>query len=260
PFHVGQNPTSFGHQFRTCPLTLQMEGVQGRNPVQMTGRKGRADSDQILFFLLRENGCPIPPGLGSVSQMTSDAVIGAVGSLLCWATGGLVNFPTRETLRMHTSDRLRLCADMAKKAKELGYSDSLQAYDLLYPSETNTRRLLVTLLSIQPSSPPPLLDVESGSSPPLSPPHTTATHDAEGQQSEVQNGEVNKKEEDLSGEGVISTATQGETVAVTTEEEAGEEDEKTEAETDETVIEDETVGKGGETSSMASELGVEGGE
>ncbi|CAM9408463.1 unnamed protein product [Ectocarpus sp. 12 AP-2014] len=132
---------------------------------------GRREADQLLVLLLRQNGCPVPDGVSSVGQLSSDAIIQAVGSMIAGMDGSRPPPEALSTRGCHPAERFHACRLVASRVRDAGYAEPLSAHQLLYPGGEDTRRMLLGLLAMLPldgaKSPPP--ELASGTAPPVLP-------------------------------------------------------------------------------------------
>eukprot|EP00903_Cladosiphon_okamuranus_P020118 g18474.t1 len=132
---------------------------------------GRREADKLLVLLLQQNGCPIPEGVSSVGQLSSDAVIQAVGSMIAGISGSPPPPEALSTRGSHPAERYHACRLVASRVRDVGYAEPFSAHQLLYPGGEDTRALLLELLSMLPPEGALPLPAESASRaehPPLS--------------------------------------------------------------------------------------------
>ncbi|CAB1114268.1 unnamed protein product [Ectocarpus sp. CCAP 1310/34] len=165
-----RNPWARFQPHQPRPHTRHGAGVQRRMAAQQLP-PGRREADQLLVLLLRQNGCPVPHGVSSVGQLSSDAVIQAVGFMIAGMDGSRPPPEALSTTGCHPAERFHACRLVASRVRDAGYSEPLSAHQLLYPGGEDTRRMLLDLLAMLPpdgaKSPPP--ELASGTGPPLLP-------------------------------------------------------------------------------------------
>ncbi|XP_020583942.1 coiled-coil domain-containing protein 22 [Phalaenopsis equestris] len=111
------------------------------------------EAHEILLSSLKSSGVSLPVGVSSIKDISS---IGLVS--LCAQSLRLIldsepsSFPT--SLPAATSERFRICAELATAIKSLGYREELGFHQFLYPSDEESYKLvrfLVERLSKVPS-------------------------------------------------------------------------------------------------------------
>eukprot|EP00897_Mesotaenium_endlicherianum_P006096 jgi/Mesen1/5514/ME000279S04721 len=104
------------------------------------------ESDQILFFSLKPAGCELPDGTKSAKGLSPDAIVSICEDCLRLINGqGCIpdsSGRAEAQLPKATSQRFRLCSDLALKVQQLGFKGELSFHQFLYPTEEDTRRLL----------------------------------------------------------------------------------------------------------------------
>ena len=103
--------------------------------------------DAILFPILRESGCPLPPDLTSVKQLDSDLFYTSAVTILRLinSTSPPPSSPlTKHPLAMPTGKaaRFRITSALCQEIKGKGYPSELGYESFLYPNEGEMRRLL----------------------------------------------------------------------------------------------------------------------
>ena len=103
--------------------------------------------DAILFPILRESGCPIPPDFTSVKQLDSDLFYTSAVTItrLINSTSPPSSSPlTKHPLAMPTGKaaRFRITSALCQEIKGKGYPGELGYESFLYPNEGEMRRLL----------------------------------------------------------------------------------------------------------------------
>ena len=105
--------------------------------------------DAILFPILRECGCPLPPELSSVKQLDSDLFYTSSVTILRVINAASPSPPpasplTKHPLSMPTGKaaRFRITSALCHEIKDKGYQHELGYEAFLYPSEVEMRRLL----------------------------------------------------------------------------------------------------------------------
>ena len=110
------------------------------------------EADEILLFALRSSGAPIPEDVKSFGEFTAELLVGCVGSAMRLILEDMgedgSGFPA--SLPSGMGARHRLCTAIAKSVKKLGYTGECGYNQLLYPSESDTRKLLMFIVDKMP--------------------------------------------------------------------------------------------------------------
>jgi len=103
------------------------------------------EGDDILLSALRQIECKsIGDDITTIGQLTPEMIVEAVAKSLFLITEGEIKI--NSTLPPNVASRHRICTTMATKIKELGYAQNLGYNQLLYPTEAQTKDLVVWLV------------------------------------------------------------------------------------------------------------------
>eukprot|EP01087_Luapelamoeba_hula_P017882 TRINITY_DN5687_c0_g1_i1.p1 TRINITY_DN5687_c0_g1~~TRINITY_DN5687_c0_g1_i1.p1 ORF type:complete len:615 (-),score=140.67 TRINITY_DN5687_c0_g1_i1:461-2305(-) len=106
--------------------------------------------DEIILHSLRSAGCDIGEDVKSLKQFGPNDVVAA--ALACLRTVD-TSRTWPKTVPRHTSQKVTFCSEMARTIKEeLGYREELGYHQLLYPSESDTRKILRFLVDQLPEA------------------------------------------------------------------------------------------------------------
>lgn len=107
------------------------------------------DADSILFLGLRDAlGTVLPERVSSPKDVDADLLVAVCAA--CLRTTAPEQPPPPERLPPDMAGRFRVGTDLAARIKQLGYRGDLGFHQLLYPNETEVRRVLVFLLDTLP--------------------------------------------------------------------------------------------------------------
>uniref|UniRef100_A0A7N0VL06 CCDC22 coiled-coil domain-containing protein n=1 Tax=Kalanchoe fedtschenkoi TaxID=63787 RepID=A0A7N0VL06_KALFE len=101
------------------------------------------DGEDILLRSLESFGVSIPHGVTSVKSLTPDSLF-----TICSQSLRVVDhaFPFPESLPQSTTDRFRVCKDIALVMKEIGYLGDISFHQFLYPSKDDLYKLVRFLI------------------------------------------------------------------------------------------------------------------
>eukprot|EP00899_Mesostigma_viride_P008100 jgi/Mesvir1/17291/Mv07693-RA.2 len=105
------------------------------------------DADELLLLSLRQAGCEVPDGVDSLAGLDAITITAMCASCLQLIQGSkmdpaLANF----VLPADMSGRFRTCSRLATAIAGLGYRGEIGFQQLLYPTEQDTRRLMLFFL------------------------------------------------------------------------------------------------------------------
>ena len=112
-----------------------------------------AETDDILLAALRQTGVDIPEGVSSVAHFDSATVVASTARCLNTineAQGEEAWF--KEKLPGNAGASFRLCTTLAEAVAALGFKAELGFNNFLYPSERETRTLLLFLVDAMPKT------------------------------------------------------------------------------------------------------------
>ena len=112
-----------------------------------------AETDDILLAALRQTGVDIPEGVTSVAQLDSATVVASTARCLNTineAQGEEASY--KETLPGNAGASFRLCTTLAEAVAALGFKAELGFNNFLYPSERETRAMLLFLVDAMPKT------------------------------------------------------------------------------------------------------------
>ena len=112
------------------------------------------DADAILLLGLRDalGGAVLPDGVSSAKEVDADLLVAVCSA--CLRAIAPEQPPPPERLPPDMAGRFRVGTDLAGRIKQLGYRGDLGFHQLLYPNETEVRRVLVFLLDTLPKATP----------------------------------------------------------------------------------------------------------
>ena len=112
-----------------------------------------SENDDILFAALRQVGLDLPEGASSVAHLDSATVVAACARCLN-AINESQGEDTRfaEKLPGNAGASFRLCTRLAEAVTALGFTSELGFNNFLYPSERETRKLLLFLVDAMPKA------------------------------------------------------------------------------------------------------------
>ncbi len=112
-----------------------------------------SENDDILFAALRQVGLDLPEGASSVAHLDSATVVAACARCL-----NAINESQGEDMRFaeklpgNAGASFRLCTRLAEAVTALGFTSELGFNNFLYPSERETRKLLLFLVDAMPKA------------------------------------------------------------------------------------------------------------
>ena len=112
-----------------------------------------AETDDILLAALRQTGVNIPEGVSSVAHFDSATVVASTACCLNTINevqGEEARF--QEKLPGNAGASFRLCTTLAEAVAVLGFKAELGFNNFLYPSERETRTLLLFLVDAMPKT------------------------------------------------------------------------------------------------------------
>ena len=113
------------------------------------------DADAILLVGLRDalgGASVLPDGVSSAREVDADLLVAVCSA--CLRAIAPEQPPPPERLPPDMAGRFRVGTDLAGRIKQLGYRGDLGFHQLLYPNETEVRRILVFLLDTLPKAAP----------------------------------------------------------------------------------------------------------
>jgi hypothetical protein len=117
------------------------------------------DADAILLVGLRDalgGASVLPDGVSSAKEVDADLLVAVCSA--CLRAIAPEQPPPPERLPPDMAGRFRVGTDLAGRIKQLGYRGDLGFHQLLYPNETEVRRVLVFLLDTLPKAAPTVAD------------------------------------------------------------------------------------------------------
>ena len=112
---------------------------------------GENNSDPLVLQFLADAGVELPPDAKSFGDLDAEAVVAACGvclNVIMEARGEEQRFPKK--LASNPGVRFRVCTSLAASVSALGYPGELGFSQILYPSEAETRQLLLFLVDQMP--------------------------------------------------------------------------------------------------------------
>ena len=134
------------HPHDTCAQLLAPRGSADDYAMS-----GETTTDDILLAALRQSGVELDERLASVKQLETEQVVAACArcvNLIHEARGVAERFG--ESMPANPGLRFRSCTTLAAAICALGYPEELGFNHFLYPSEAETRRLLLYLVGALP--------------------------------------------------------------------------------------------------------------
>jgi hypothetical protein len=105
--------------------------------------------DVLILRDLREVGCPIPEDVTSIKELKADNFAHTI--LRCLKIVDKEHDHPRQ-LSKNITQRVNQTSQMGARCKELGYPHELSYYQVLYPNEADTRKVLMWLQELLPKA------------------------------------------------------------------------------------------------------------
>ena len=135
------------------PRLRALRGCGARRPGEHPRPNPMAETDDILLAALRQTGVDIPEGVISVAHFDSATVVASTARCLNTineAQGEEARF--KEKLPGNAGASFRLCTTLAEAVAALGFKAELGFNNFLYPSERETRAMLLFLVDAMPKT------------------------------------------------------------------------------------------------------------
>ena len=109
----------------------------------MSSTRGDDEGDGVLFQAMRQQGIASAEGAATIAGLDSDQFYEMCAESVLAIDGSA---QVARKLSSNPSDRFKVCADLARSIKGIGYARDVGFQQLLYPTTQDVRALLVFLV------------------------------------------------------------------------------------------------------------------